>query len=276
MFKYIFSIIFIFLVSCLGKVYSQTRAETSDASEDTVTIQVDSSASVLDSSSVARESAAVELNEDSLYMPVKNSVSLNTYVLREVSKLTVDKYLAERDYEYANDPEYWKKDKIRNDPGSFSFSKFFRNKAVQWIIFLAVIAVILYGIFLLARENNFKWLNRRSKQVQWGEPESAVERSMDYNDAIRKYQSEGNYRMAIRYMYLRLIHSASEKNIIQIRDSSTNVEIGRAFVPHPLGSEFRYLATAYEYIYFGDFSLNQEIFDILKERFNVFQQKLSA
>ena len=99
---------------------------------------------------------------------------------------------------------------------------------------------------------------------------------VDYDEAIRKYQAEGNYRFAIRYLFLRLIHSAMDKNIIQIRDSMTNTEIGRAFGQHPLASQFRYLATAYEYIYFGDFNLNKEVFDSLKTKFEVFQEKISA
>jgi hypothetical protein len=218
----------------------------------------------------------VEINEDSLYLPVKDSVYLKIYTLREVSQPKVDKYLTNRDYEYANDPEYWKKDKIQNDPGSFSFWNFLRNKAVQWILFLGVIAVILYGIYLLAKENNFKWLSRKGTLDRLAETESATEESVDYEEVISKYQSEGNYRMAIRYMYLRLIHTAAAKNIIQIRESSTNAEILRAFGSHPQTDEFRYLYIAYEYIYFGEFSFNFEIFEGLKNRFDGFQQKLSV
>jgi hypothetical protein len=135
---------------------------------------------------------------------------------------------------------------------------------------------VVYGIFLLARENNFKWFSRRSDQSQQVESDSSGGGPVDYDEAIKKYQAEGNYRFAIRYLYLRLIHSASEKNVIQIRDSTTNAEIGRAFGQHPLALQFRYLATAYEYIYFGDFNLNKEIFDALKMKFEVFQEKLSA
>src|SRR5450432_1163132 len=277
MFRYLFFyIIFIFFVYCFNAFYSQAHRDTILTITDTVSIRMDSSAKAMDSTSVSIDSSAVDINEDSFYMPVKDSAYLNMYSLREVSQPKVDKYIANRDYEYANNPEYWKKDKIQNDPGSFSFWNFFRNKAVQWILFLGVIAIILYGIYLLAKENNFKWLNRNSQHNQLRETESARQESVDYDEAIRKYQSEGNYPMAIRYMYLRLIQTAVVKNIIQIRESSTNAEILRAFGSHPLAGEFRYLATAYEYIYFGDFNFNQEIFEGLKKRFDVFQQKLSA
>jgi hypothetical protein len=56
----------------------------------------------------------------------------------------------------------------------------------------------------------------------------------------------------------------------------TNSDIGRAFGQHPLASQFRYLAMAYEYIYFGEFNLNKEKFDSLKKKFDLFQEKISA
>ena len=276
MFKYIFSAIFIFLVSNSGAVYSQTNSDTTTATTDTVAISIDSSVNTNSTSAAISDSARVEVNEDSLYMPVKDSGYLNSYEVRTVAQPKVDKYLADHEYEYANNPEYWKKNEPPKDSGSFFFWNLFRNKVVQWILFLGVIGVILYGIYMLAKENNFKFLGRRSKRPGAGEDEPALKKSADYDQAIRKYQSEGNYRMAIRYMYLRLIRSATEKNIVQIRESSTNSDIMSAFGSHDLAQEFRYLATAYEYIYFGDIHFNLEVFESLKKKFDVFQQKLSV
>jgi len=276
MYKYFFRILLIFFASSPGTIYSQDRTDSTVSSEDSVSMQTDSSSSVVDSSAIARDAAVTYLSDDSLYRPVRDSSFLNTFTFREVSQPKVDKWLSDRDYEYANDPEYWKKDKIQNNSGPSSFWNFLRNKTFQWILFLGVIAVIVYGIYLLARENNFRWFSRSAKQSHQEEPTSLGAGPIDYDEAIRKYQAEGNYRFAIRYLFLRLIHSVTDKNIIQIRDSTTNTEIGRAFGQHPLASQFRYLATAYEFIYFGDFNLNKEIFDSLKLKFELFQEKIST
>lgn len=272
--KYFFRILLIFYVSSPGTVYSQEQSDSSVSTGDSVTVQTDSS-SIMDSSGATRDAAQTYLSDDSLYLPVKDSVYLNTFVLRQVPLRDVNKYLADRDYEYANDPEYWTKDKIQNTNPS-SFWNFLRNKTFQWIIFLLVMTVIIYGIFMLAKENNFRWFNRRSEQSPGDDPNILLQDAVNFDEEIVKYQSEGNYRFAIRYLFLRLIHSATEKNIIQIRDSMTNTEIGRAFGQHPLASQFQYLAMAYEYVYFGDFSLNKEIFDSLKKKFDVFQEKISS
>ena len=276
MYKFIVRIFLIFLVSFPGVVYSQERTDSTVRDGDSVLAETDSSSSLVDSSGVTTGGTVTYAAEDSLYMPVKDSLYLNTYVFREVLQSKVDKYLADRDYEYANDPAYWKKNKIQNDTGPSLFSRLIGNKVFQWILFLLVIGVVIYGIFQLARENNFRWFSRRSEKLQVDEPDSLLPGLVDYDKVIRKYQAEGNYRFAIRYLFLRLIHSVADKNIIRIRESTTNSEIGRAFSGHPLASQFHYLASAYEYIYFGDFNLNKEIFDSLKSKFEIFQEKISV
>jgi hypothetical protein len=276
MYKLFFRTFFVFLVSSPGCVYSQARTDTTVSREDSVVVQSDSSSSVVDSSGVSRDGAITYVSDDSLYRPVKDSSYLNTFALREVRQSKVNQYLADPDYAYANDSEYWKKDKIRNNTSPSLFTRLLRNKVFQWTLFLLVIAVVIYGIFQLARENNFRWFSRPGEQSSEAEPDSLLRGPLNYDEVIRKYQAEGNFRFAIRYLFLRLINTAADKNIIQIRDSTTNTEIGRAFGQHPLASQYRYLATAYEYIYFGDFNLNKEVFDLLKSKFEIFQEKISA
>jgi len=273
---FFFRILLIFLLSSPAAVYSQVRTDSSDNSGDTITMQTDSFSSVPDSTDVSEAHMQTYTSMDSMYMPVKDNSYLNTFTLREVSSANIKKYLADRDYEYANDPEYWKKDKTDNETGPSLFSRLLGNKVLQWFLFLLVISVVVYGIYQLARENNFRWFSRPGEESLESESDSLVRGPVNYDEAISKYQAEGNYRFAVRYLFLRLVNTAADKNIIQIRDSSTNTEIGRAFGQHPLAPQYRYLATAYEYIYFGEFSINKETFDLLKEKFEVFQQKLSA
>jgi hypothetical protein len=276
MYKHFYGAIFICLMFLPGELYCQARTDSSVNNSDTVSVQTDSSAAVVDSSGAGNEIATNYLSNDSLYLPVADSSLLNNYTFREVPRSKVNKYLADREYEYANDPEYWKKDEPPKNPDGFSFWSILRNKTFQWILFLSVIALIIYGIFLLARENNFKWFSRTSNQPHLPVPDSSEAGPVYYDQLITKYQAEGNYRFAIRYLFLRLIHDARDKNIIQMRDSTTNAEIGRSFGNHPLAAQYRYLARAYEYIYFGDFNVNREIFDSLKMKFEVFHKKISA
>ena len=248
MYKYIFSVLIIFFLVGPGRVRAQGGGDTSE------TVEVGSG--------------------DSLYQPVPDSSYASRYYLRRVPQVEVNKYLADPAFAYANDPQYWK-EVPPEDPGLLL--RLLTGKTVRWVVFLVILGILLYGIYQLAKENNFQWLIRNKKQnVPGSEEASLPDEEMDYEDAIRRYQTEGNYRLAIRYMYLRLIRAIGEKGGIRIRDSSTNAEIARAMGNRPQAGEFRFLATAYEYIFYGGFIPKEELFDMLKTRFEAFQKIISV
>src|SRR5271156_555519 len=105
---YFFRIIFIVVVFLHGAVYTRAQNDSPVSRVDTVSIGTDSSTRMADSSETNREAVVTYLYNDSLYLPVKDSSFLSSYALREVSQSKVNKYLADPDYAYANDPEYWK------------------------------------------------------------------------------------------------------------------------------------------------------------------------
>lgn len=236
MIKYLHLIFFILFILGIETGYSQSA-------EDTV--------------------SKIELNDSSeKYFP---------YSFREVSQRQVNSYLKNPDYAYANEPEYWRQE-APSKPGIFT--KLFGSRLFQWIIFILFAGIFLYGIYQLAKENNLRWLKRKSIQNDSSQEVYDFNNEIDYDVLIHKYQLEENYRLAVRFMYLRLIRTIRDKGDIQIRDSSTNAEIARAFATHPGVADFRYLATAYEYIYYGEFIPQQDLFNRLKNRFEDFQQTL--
>jgi hypothetical protein len=197
---------------------------------------------------------------------------LSAYPVRKVDQRTVNSYLRNPDYVYANDPEYWRVETTKSKRG---FSKLISGRSFQWLLFILISGVLLYGIVQLARENNFKWLFRKKDLSHSDNRQIKDDKAIDFNAVIQAYQQEGNYRLAVRYMYLKLIHGIRENGSIAIRDSSTNAEIAFALKEYPNANEFRYLATAYEYIFYGDFTPQEPFFIKLKEKFDDFQLKIS-
>lgn len=219
------------------------------------------------------ERGFAQSGEDSVVkieMSDSSNIHSTTDPLREVSQRQVNSYLKNPDYSYANDPAYWHREA---PPTPGLLTKLFTSRIFQWIVFILIGGLLIYGIYQLAKENNLTWLNRRGKQNESGK-ESSTGIIIDYENLIRKYQLEENYRLAVRYLYLRLIRAVREKGVIQIRDSSTNAEIIRALVTHPRIDDFRYLAKAYEYVFYGDFYLAKDSFDKIKNKFDDFHQTL--
>jgi hypothetical protein len=208
---------------------------------------------------------------DSLLLPVADSILPAIPHIREVPRNQSNKYIRDADYAYANDPDYWKRQQTPvRSPGN----RFLDNPVFRWVIFLGIIIVVIFGIYQLARENNFTWFSRNGKKNDPLTPATNPPEETDYEAAVRKYQAEGNYRMAVRYLYLRLIQQLRRKDGIRFDKSSTNAEIVFILGNNPWAGEFRYLASAYEHIYYGDLIPQPDLFEMLRDKFENFQNKI--
>jgi hypothetical protein len=211
---------------------------------------------------------------DSLEDPLTGDRFLSTVSPRSVPQRDVRKYMKDPDFAYANDSLYWKENTGPANPGLLS--RLIGSPLFRWLIFSAMIAVVLFGIYQLAKESNFRWFARNNWSQLSAPEEPGSGGTIDYNEAIRKCRQDGNYRLAIRYMYLRLIQTLREQGGIEFRDSSTNAEITRAFGNHPQAGEFRSLATAYEYIFYGGFIPEPALFERLSNKFEHLQKTLTS
>jgi hypothetical protein len=206
---------------------------------------------------------------DSLELPVPDSSFLFPVHIREVSEKQVNRYKNNREYAYANDSAYWRKDPPQEP--NLLFRVLF-SRPLRWVILSFIAGLILIGIYQLVMENNFTLLFKSRKYRADLSEQSLPGEKIDFEEGIRFNQMEGNYRMAIRFLYLRLIHDLKEKSGISFRESSTNSEIARAMGTHPEAANFKWLATAYEYVYYGEFVPDRETFLIIRNRFEALQK----
>jgi hypothetical protein len=206
------------------------------------------------------------------YQPVPDSLFSPPGSIRAVSKIKVSRYKNNPEYAYANDSEYWRKEPP-GEPGLLF--RILSSQLLRWIFFTLIGGLILYGLYQLTREVNFTLLIRTRRQKMQYAQQDLFDEKIDFDEMIRYNQAEGNYRMAIRYLYLRLIPILQEKTGISFRNSSTNAEISRAMGNHPETGTFRWLVTVYEYVFYGGFAPNQETYFDLKNKFESFQKIIS-
>jgi len=207
--------------------------------------------------------------------PVADSSNASRSI-RSVPESQVKKYQRSPDFAYANDPAFWKEPAPEKPGWSDHVFDFLFSRTFRIALFLAILLFVAYGIYRLAKENALSWFSPRSGGVRGPGALADQEDSSETNleDAIRKYTQAGDYRMAVRYMYLKLIHFAAEKNAAGFRLSDTNAGMVQAFRDPQQAGDFRFLATAYEHIFYGGFRLNREQFDALRNKFNLFNQSL--
>lgn len=142
------------------------------------------------------------------------------------------------------------------------------------IIFLLVI----YFIFKAVMNDEGSWVFGKSSDKNII-PVIDVENNIhatDFKALITSAESENNYRLAVRYYYLWLLKALANAEIIEYDVEKTNSDYQNEIASTELKKEFTYTSYLYNYIWYGEFDVNQIQFDNAKHAFNNLLKDLKA
>jgi hypothetical protein len=137
-----------------------------------------------------------------------------------------------------------------------------------WILAIALFVFLVYKLFL----SNSSILSRNRKNIS---PDISVEKEEDTSDPdslLRNAVKAGNYRLAVRYLYLQLLSRLSDKKYIEINRNKTNYEYVTEVRKHSFANEFASLTLKYEYVWYGEYPVDQKLFEQLQNNFLDFQK----
>ena len=130
---------------------------------------------------------------------------------------------------------------------------------------------LIYRLFLA--EGVFK---RKSASLNNTETvaEEQITGETDFDSLIRTALQNNNYRHAVRYQYLRSLHYLAGKNLVELAPDKTNFQYVREIKNRDMQNEFASLTLNYEYVWYGEFSIENEVYQKIEKGFTGFNQKL--
>lgn len=195
--------------------------------------------------------------------------------LRTVPDSIVSRLKAEKEFEYANDPEYWteiqKKKKIQEpapeyeerDRNMFDFSGVFGIvKIVLLVIVIALLGFLVYKLM----GNRWPW----DQPAKLKEDDAVEEEELNVDELqikIKEAIAQQKYRLAIRYSYLFTLRRMDEKGWIKLDPKFTNFDYVNQMKQHDPHNTFAYLTNVYDYVWYGEFDLNEEQFNLVYKDF---------
>jgi len=150
---------------------------------------------------------------------------------------------------------------------------------LQWMNMTTLLVIIVLFLGILAwylLQNNI--VGRRQSIVGGNISEEGTTEnifSINYQKEIEKATNAGDYRLAIRLMFLRALKQLSQKKIIQYKQERTNFDYLSQLYSTGYYSDFFRLTRNYEYTWYGKFDVNRENFGIIKNEFENFDRRLS-
>lgn len=144
------------------------------------------------------------------------------------------------------------------------------------IIPYLVAVIVLYLIIRLFISLNIKNAKEFSDapNVSISEEEELI-KEKDLNELLEKAIQKGNFRLAIRYYYLKVLKQLTEQEQIDWKPEKTNEEYIKEFTIQSLQDDFNAITYLYDYVWYGNFSLNKNDFIVSEVKFKNFIQAIS-
>jgi len=153
-----------------------------------------------------------------------------------------------------------------NLSGSDFFNSIFG--VIFWIIAIGLFGFLVYRLFL----SNSSFLSRNRKNIASDIAVAEEESVNDPDSLLRSAIKSGNYRLAVRYLYLQSLKRLSEKKIIEINSNKTNYEYVTEIRKHKFANEFASLTLQYEYVWYGEYPVDERLFEQIQNGFSQFNK----
>lgn len=155
----------------------------------------------------------------------------------------------------------------------------FRSPITKWVLYSLAALFVLFVLYKLFFTGGIKKARRKAPVIAQPEAEEeTLTYESDFDRFIRLALQAGNYRLAIRYQYLRVLHNLAERNIIEMAADKTNYqyvrEMGTRGVPvtRQTQNDFAALTLNYEYAWYGEFNVDEPVYRRIEKDFNNFNR----
>ncbi|WP_456439972.1 DUF4129 domain-containing protein [Psychroserpens sp.] len=140
-------------------------------------------------------------------------------------------------------------------------------------LILALLIFLLIRFFLKVNSRTFITGQKETASFQFTEDEQII-KNEDINALINNAILQKNYRLAIRYYYLLSLKYLTEKQVITWQKEKTNEDYITEIESETIKSSFKNITRIYDYVWYGEFNVDQLRFETLKAPFETLNNSL--
>ncbi|BAU56115.1 hypothetical protein [Mucilaginibacter gotjawali] len=208
--------------------------------------------------------------------------------VKKISDQAIEKFNHDKDFDYREGTAYdmsawtrfwawvayiidWLWSKIKSAfisvPGSATFLKYL-------LLAIAIGFVVYIVLKSLGIDVSNLW-RRESKKIQVPFTESLEDiHGIDFDSEIEKAISQHNYRLGVRLLYLKCLKQLSDGKLITWQIDKTNAAYLYELTDAEQKQTFSSLTKEFEYIWYGNFSIDQKGFNGIYQLFQDFKKQI--
>jgi hypothetical protein len=145
------------------------------------------------------------------------------------------------------------------------------------LLFFVIVGVFLAGLIMYLSNSNIGLFRKKDRKTATIQEEELITEdifAINYQKDIDKAAGQGNFRLAIRLMFLRTLKNMSERNIIRYKQDKTNLDYLLELHPTKYYNDFFRVTRDYEYSWYGQFPLSEEAYKLVRQDFDRFDKEL--
>ncbi len=151
------------------------------------------------------------------------------------------------------------------------------TKLIENLIYIVLIGFAIYLIIrVLAGKDAVSFFGKKNTVVA---PINIAEEHIEkinLDNLIKDALKDNNYRLAIRYMYLKTLQDLSVKKVIDYHFEKTNTDYYREIADVSLKQNFSRVSYLYDYIWYGKFELDESGYQNAKKSFDQLNTKMNT
>ncbi|WP_236264199.1 hypothetical protein [Dysgonomonas sp. Marseille-P4677] len=223
-----------------------------------------------------------------LYIPVSAQMDtiqgavqspLEFVSFRIPDKEKIEEYKKDSRFEYKRiekDPSLW--DKIKawffNLFGNL-FEAFARSGMPGMIVLIIIVTLICLAILKFFGVDYRKVLGRKTIDTPEIDIYTENVHAMDFDSLIANAMKNKDYRLVIRFLYLRNLKLLSDKEIIEWKANKTNYSYQHEIKDAAVRSKFLENTLIFDYVWYGEFTPDEGSFSGMYTRMDDFSKMLT-
>lgn len=140
--------------------------------------------------------------------------------------------------------------------------------------FLRVLGIVAFGFlmyflikYLISKDGNFFFSKKNVKTNLSSKDFLEDIHEINFQKKITSYEAEKDYRSALRYQFLYVLKTLSDKGKIKWTPEKTNQDYASELKDDTQNKQFKVLAYIFENAWYGDFVINENDYEFYKNKF---------
>ena len=147
---------------------------------------------------------------------------------------------------------------------------------LKYLLYAGALALVIFVVIKSVGIDIGSLFRRRNKKIDLTYTESIEDiNTIDFDDELERALAQHNYRLAVRLLYLHSLKQLSDLQLIHWQIDKTNSAYVNELADPSQKQVFSLITRQFEYVWYGNFSIDKQAYCYISQLFKDFKQHLS-